>query len=170
MRVLMSGAVAGAALVVTLAGASSTRASTPASCTPSQLTVHLGAPRGTAGTLYSAVIFTNRGASCALWGVPTIQPVTARTRRALGPSARNLSIGMMPARHVIARGQSVSAAMGVVDTNNYPARLCAARSAGGVVVSLGDFVHSRFVRRPLTVCTRRSSVTTRLLVSGTTGV
>lgn len=154
---------------VLLVPAPRAQASTPAPCAPAQIFLHHGAPNGAAGTTYIPLVFTNRGASCALWGVPAIQPVRARTRRALGPAAQNLSIGEMPARHVLARGQSVSIAMGVANTANFPAARCAPQHAGGVVVSLGDFVHSRFVRLSISVCTRTSSVTTRLLVPGTTG-
>lgn len=158
-----------AAVLIDLGPSPMSGASAPAPCAPAQISLHHGTPNGAAGTTYIPLVFTNRGSSCVLWGVPTIQPVRPRTRRPLGPIAHNLSIGEMPARHVLARGESVSAAMGVTDTANFPVALCAPSRAGGVVVSLGDFVHSRFVRVSISVCARRSSVTTRLLVPGTSG-
>ena len=101
--------------------------------------------------------------------MPAIQPVAGNAHHAVGPMARSLSMGQMPARHVIAKGQSVSVAFGVVETGNYTPSTCVARSASGVVVSLGSFVHSTYVHLPIIVCTKRTSITTRLIVAGTTG-
>lgn len=147
---------------------SSVAAAVTRSCAPTQMSVAHGQAQGTAGTTYVPLVFTNHGATCALWGAPTIQPVNA-SRRAVGPSARNESIGEMPVRHVLSRGQSVSVAFGVADTGNFPVASCAARPANGVVVALAPFVRSTYVRLPISVCTKQASTTTRLIVAGVNG-
>jgi len=128
-----------------------------------------GAAQGTAGTIYYPIVFTNTGATCAIFGVPAVQPVVGSMHHAVGPLARSLSMGEMPVRHVIAKGQSVSVAFGVVETGNYTPSTCVARSANGVVITLGDFVHSRYVHLAIIVCTKRTSITTRLITAGVTG-
>lgn len=141
---------------------------TPASCVPAQMRVTHGPPQGTAGTTYIPLVFTNVGAACARWGVANVQPVLA-SRRALGPAARNQSMGEMPVRRVLAQGHSVSVAFGVVETGNYTASSCVARSASGVVVALASFVRPTYLRLPISVCTKRASTTTRLIVDGSFG-
>ena len=162
---LVAGGAPFAALALT--GGAGATANTP-SCAPSQLSVTLGRAQGAAGTVYHPIVFTNRANACAIWGVPAIQPVAAG-RRALGPMARNTSMGMMPLRHVIAYGQSVSVAFGVAQTGNYPAASCAPRRAIGVSVSLIPFVPATFRPLSITVCTRLASTTTRLLAPGAKG-
>ncbi len=160
--------VATAVPLAALAPSSLSAASATPSCAASQLSVTIGRAQGTAGTTYYSIAFTNRAGTCAIWGVPAIQPVGSG-RRALGPMARNTSMGMMPLRHVINYGQSVSVAYGVVDTGNYPSASCAARRAKGINVSLAPFVPTTYRPLSIMVCTRRASTTTRLLSPGAKG-
>lgn len=169
VRSVLSIVVAAAAVpLVTLGPSSLSAAAVTPSCVASQLSVTIGRAQETAGTTYYPIDFTNRAGTCAIWGVPAIQPV-GRGRRALGPMARNTSMGMMPLRHVINYGQSVSVAFGVVDTGNYPSASCGARRAVGINVSLASFVPSTYRPLSITVCTRCASTTTRLLSSGAKG-
>jgi hypothetical protein len=147
----------------------SSSASSAPSCRSSRIAVTHGAPQGTAGTTYIPLRFTNEGAACAIWGVPVIQPVVGASHKPVGPGARNLSTGEMPVRHVVAKGAAVSVAFGVVDTGNYSASACVARSASGVIVTLGSFARATYLHLPITVCTKRWSVTTRLIVPGVSG-
>ncbi len=154
----------------TLLGSVSPSDAAPISnCVAPQIVVAHGPADGTAGTIYYPIVFTNKGATCAIFGVPAIQPVSGSAHHAVGPLARSLSMGEMPARHVIAKGQSVSVAFGVIETGNYTPSTCVARSASGIVVTLGSFVTSRYVHLPIEVCTKRVSITTRLITSGVTG-
>ena len=140
------------------------------SCVSANLKVTLGIAQGTAGTIYYPIIVTNLGAgACSIFGVPAIQPVRGVHHEAVGPPARNLSMGEMPALHTLVTGQSVSVAFGVVETGNYTPSTCLAKAASGVRVSIGSFLHSRYVRLPIEVCTLRASTTTRLLATGRTG-
>ena len=148
------------------------QALTVENCVPAQLTVTLAHPQGAAGTSYYPLVFTNTKATCALWGVPSIQPVVGgamRSRVKVGPASRNNSMGMMPVRHLVAMGHSVSSTFGVSDTGNYPANTCGARNAGAIVVTLGSFVTPSYVRVKISVCTKRTSTSSRLIVAGTSG-
>ena len=157
----------GAAVLTSLATPAG--ATNVANCASSQLTLTHGRSQGTAGTTYVPIVVTNSRGTCALWGVPAIQPVSGAAHRALGPIARNLSMGEMAARQLIAKGASVSVAFGIVDTGNYSSSTCVARRANGVKVSLGGFFANRFVGFPFTVCTKITSTTTRLLAKGSLG-
>jgi len=140
------------------------------SCLSKNLKVSLGNVQGTAGTIYHPIVFTNVGSfACTIFGVPVIQPVSGVGHRAIGPPARNLSMGEMPAIHLLAVGRSVSVAFGVTETGNYTRSTCVPRTADGVMVSVGSFLHSRYVHLPIDVCTKRTSISTKLITAGTTG-
>ena len=140
------------------------------SCVSANLKVSLGTVQGTASTIYHPIVFTNVGSSaCTIFGVPVIQPVSGTGHRDVGPLARNLSMGEMPAMHMLAEGQSVSVAFGVSETGNYTRSVCVPRAADGVVVSVDSFLHSRYVHLPIDVCTKRTSISTKLITAGTTG-
>jgi len=158
-----------AGVSVIFSDATTASATTIKNCLPTQIIVTHGAANGAAGTIYYPIVFTNKGAACAIFGVPAIQPVAGSAHRAVGPLARSLSMGEMPARHVIAKGQSVSVTFGVTEAGNYPPSTCASRRANGVEVTLGTFVMSRYVQLPISVCTKRTSITTRLITAGVTG-
>jgi hypothetical protein len=165
----LSASSLGAGGIVTFSAPTTASAAAVKNCVPSQIAVTRGTADGAAGTIFYPIIFTNTGATCAIFGVPAIQPVAERAHHPVGPLARSLSMGEMPARHVIAKGQSVSVAFGVIETGNYTPSTCVARSANGVVVTLGTFVSTRFVHLPIDVCTKRISITTRLITAGVTG-
>jgi len=165
--VMTSGALATGAT-----GATGASASTVKTCTSALLSVSLGTSEGAAGTIYYPVVFTNRGAACAIWGVPAVQPVVggaSHSRIDVGPRARNDSLGQMPVRHVLAAHHQVSAGMGVAESGNYPVGLCEPENAGAIVVSLGTFLPPTNLTLKISVCTKVSSVSTRLIVSGNTG-
>ena len=155
---------------VPLFGASYANASVPATpnCRAAQLTLTRGSHHVVGHVTYTALVVTNTATTCALWGVPAIQPVGAK-HRPVGPLARSLSMGEMPVRHVIARGVSVSASFGVTNTTSVPASTCHAARSKGIVVALGSFFSGRFLPMPLSVCTASASTTTRLLAPGTKG-
>jgi len=165
--VVVAGVVATGGTLFALGAAAS--AATVPSCVSNQLTVTKGVSQGAAGTIYTPLVITNHGRACAVWGVPAIQPVVGPAHRALGPGARNNSVGQMPVRHVVATGRSVSVAFGVSETGNYTPSSCVARSADGVIVSLGSFLQPRFVHMAISVCTKRASTFTRLIVAGVNG-
>ncbi len=159
-----------AASAVVLVGPGGVAAATgvPA-CRPSQVRITTGVSEGAAGTIYVPLVFTNRGATCTIWGVPSVQPVTL-THHPVGPPARNDSIGLMPALHVVRHGQSVASALGVAETGNYPVARCHARRAWGVRVRLGSLAGPAVVKLGISVCTSQASTSVQLVVPGRTGV
>jgi hypothetical protein len=173
VRVLVAAGLSAGSLVaggtVAFSAATTASAAPVKNCVPAQITVTHGAANGAAGTIYYPIVFTNTGATCAIFGVPAIRPVAGSAHHAVGPLARSLSMGEMPVRHVIAKGQSVSVSFGVTEAGNYSPSTCVMRSASGVVVTLGTFVTSRYVHLPIVVCTKRISITTRLITAGVTG-
>ncbi len=173
IRSLISATLVSCAVVVGAFTAAPAGAVVVQNCVSSHLSVRAGAPQGTAGTSYYPLIFTNHGPACALWGVPQVQPVVGgrgHSRAPVGPAARNASMGEMPARLIVGTAHAVSDAFGVVESSNYPANGCRARTAFAVLVSLAPFVAPTLVPLKISVCTRRASTTTRLLSLGAGGV
>jgi len=166
VALLASAVVAGGTTLVSTTVAS---AAAVKPCVASQIKVTHGPSDGTAGTVYFPIIFTNTGATCTIFGVPAIQSVSGATHRKVGPSAKSVSIGLNEAQHSVTKGHSVSSAFGVVDTGNFPPSTCVAAKASGILVSLGNFVHSTYVALAITVCTKRASTTTRLITAGVSG-
>jgi hypothetical protein len=145
-------------------------ASTAPACVSSHILISHGKSLGAAGTTFVPIVFTNRGAACTIWGVPTINPVTsASPHQKVGPASRNTSMGEMAALHTLQRGQSVSTAFGVADTGNYVATSCHAVRASGVTVTMGTFFRESYIALPITVCTKFSTTTTRLVSAGRNG-
>ena len=141
-------------------------------CAPAQLRISLGVSQGAAGTIYDPVVFTNTGPACTIFGVPAIQPViggASHSHVAVGPPARNMSMGQMPAMHVVKTGKSVSDAFAVVETGNYTTSTCLPKNARAIVVTMGNFVHHAYVPLKISVCTKKASTSTRLIAAGTTG-
>jgi len=137
-------------------------------CHAAQLRISWGPAQGAAGTSYRPLIFTNTGARCALWGVPAIQPLR-RNASAAGPPARNESMGQMPVRHFLSRGQSASSAIGFTDTLNYAPATCGPVQVAATTVSLGGLVPATTIKLATVVCAKLSSVSTRLLAAGRQG-
>ncbi len=167
MRVLKS-TIAAVALLggVTLLSSSPALAAAP-NCTSSQIKLTVGQSNGAAGTIYYPIIFTNKGGTCVIWGVPAVQPVAGASHAKVGPAARNNSMGQMPARHTLKKGQSVNDPYGVGETANYSASTCGPKNASGVKVSLAGFVNPRYLALKISVCTKLASTHTQLLSPGT---
>ena len=70
---------------------------------------------------------------------------------------------------LISLGHAVSDAYGVGESGNYTPSACLPKNAGGIVVAMGTFVNQVYVPLKISVCTQRTSITTKLMVPGTTG-
>jgi hypothetical protein len=172
LRILASVGLVASGIILASGSLSAGAALSVKNCTPTHLKVSLGVAQGTAGTIYYPIIFTNTGTTCALWGVAKVQPVVggaSHSRVKVGPPARNVSIGQMPARRVVETGHAVSDAYGVGESGNYSTSACSPKNAGAIVVSMGTFVNQVYVALKISVCTKLASTTTRLIVPGTTG-
>jgi len=107
---------------------------TPGRCTTGNLSVHLGAAGGAAGSTYEPLVFTNKGsATCTLDGYPGVAFVAPQTGKQVGAAAsRNaqhtaISVSLAP-------GASASAMLQVANHANYPASSCQATSVSGLRV------------------------------------
>lgn len=154
------------ALAWPLSAATPAGAAVAPTCSAAQTKVSFGHFNGTAGTFYYSLTFTNTGSTCSLSGVPAVQPVAnSVTLRKVGPAARNDSIGKMGVLHTLRHGQSVSSSIGFVDTGNYSVSICRPAWIWRISVNFGNIRNRRVATAKLSVCTKISSVTTRLLGS-----
>jgi hypothetical protein len=80
-----------------------------------------------------------------------------------------MSMGEMPAMHVVKTGKSVSDAFAVVETGNFTSSTCLPKNAGAIIVTMGNFVHRAYLPLEISVCTKKASTRTRLIAPGTTG-
>jgi len=103
-----------------------TAAPVAAPCTTGGLRVTKGASNGAAGTIYTAIDFTNTtGSACLLQGYPGVSLVSAGSNAGhqLGDDAKRTTV--TPVRPVTLRpGQTAHANLGVADALNYPATRC----------------------------------------------
>lgn len=144
-----------------------------ASCT-NHLQVSIGAPQGAAGTSYYPIIFTNSGAlSCQISGVPGLQAgrlSATHTFEAVGPPAHNNSMGMMGVLFTVLPHHAVSTLFGVTETGNYSPSRCGAQVAGYLRVSFESYVTTNLAfTRPISVCSKIASTSTRLIAAGALG-
>jgi uncharacterized protein DUF4232 len=96
----------------------------PSPCATRSLTVKLGASQGTAGSVYTTIVFTNvSNATCTLYGYPGVSLTTGKPVAMIGKSAKENPA--TPRRLVTLQPQtSASALLRIVDAQNYPASQC----------------------------------------------
>jgi len=99
-----------------LAGASS--------CATRSLHVRLGASQGTAGSVYTTIVFKNvSNATCTLYGYPGVSLTTGSPVTVIGKAAKENPA--TPRRLVTLQPQTrASALLRIVDAQNYPASEC----------------------------------------------
>jgi hypothetical protein len=102
-------------------------------CSARQLGVRLGRSEGAAGTMYVAIVFTNRGTTaCSLRGYPGVSSVGGADGHQIGaPAGRTPAAGP---EVVLRPGAVASAAYGQADALNYPKARCHPVSARGLRV------------------------------------
>jgi Protein of unknown function (DUF4232) len=117
------------------------------SCRASQLAVALGGSEGAAGTIYYAIVFTNRSqTTCSLRGYPGVSSVGGDDGHQIGAPARRdprtvVTVVLRP------RG-SASASYGQVQALNFPKARCHPLSARGLRVYAPNVTAARYL--PLT--------------------
>ena len=96
----------------------------PSPCATRSLKVKLGASQGTAGSVYTTIVFTNvSNATCTLYGYPGVSLTTGKPVTVIGKSAKENPA--TPRRLVTLQPQtSASALLRIVDAQNYPASQC----------------------------------------------
>ena len=96
----------------------------PSPCPTRSLHVKLGATQGTAGSVYTTIVFTNvSNATCTLYGYPGVSLTTGKPVTVIGKTAKENPA--TPRRLVTLQPQtSGSALLRIVDAQNYPASRC----------------------------------------------
>jgi hypothetical protein len=86
--------------------------------------VKLGATQGTAGSVYTTIVFTNTStATCTLYGYPGVSLTTGKPVTVIGKTAQENPT--TPRRLVTLQPRtSANALLRIVDAQNYPASKC----------------------------------------------
>ena len=94
------------------------------SCATRSLHVRLGASQGTAGSVYTTIVFKNvSNATCTLYGYPGVSLTTGSPVTVIGKAAKENPA--TPRRLVTLQPQTrASALLRIVDAQNYPASEC----------------------------------------------
>ena len=96
----------------------------PSPCPTTSLRVKLGASQGTAGSVYTTIVFTNvSNATCTLYGYPGVSLTTGKPVTVIGKTAKENPATTR--RLVTLQPQtSASALLRIVDAQIYPASRC----------------------------------------------
>jgi Protein of unknown function (DUF4232) len=115
-------------------------------CHFSQLGVRLGQSSGAAGTLYVAIVFTNRGsASCSLRGYPGLSSVGGSDGHQIGAPATRQSAGRPITTVVLRPGGVASASYGQADALNFDKAVCHPVTALGLRVYPPNLTLARYL-------------------------
>ena len=96
----------------------------PSPCPTRSLHVKLGATQGTAGSVYTTIVFTNTSTTtCTLYGYPGVSLTTGKPVTVIGKGAQENPA--TPRRLVTLQPRtSANAVLRIVDAQNYPASKC----------------------------------------------
>jgi hypothetical protein len=96
----------------------------PSPCPTTSLRVKLGVSQGTAGSVYTTIVFTNiSNAPCTLYGYPGVSLTTGKPGAQIGKAAAE---NPATPRQLVTLGpqKSANALLRIVDAQNYPASRC----------------------------------------------
>jgi uncharacterized protein DUF4232 len=98
--------------------------SSPSPCPTKSLRAKLGASQGTAGSVYTTIVFTNiSNATCTMYGYPGVSLTTGTPGAQIGKAAKENPA--TPRQLVTLHPQhSANALLRIVDAQNYPASRC----------------------------------------------
>src|SRR6516164_8475898 len=101
----------------------------PGPCPTTSLRVKLGVSQGTAGSVYTTIVFTNTSnATCTLYGYPGVSLTTGRSGTQIGKAAKENPA--TPRQLVTLHPQkSANALLRIVDAGNYPASTCGPKNS-----------------------------------------
>lgn len=134
------------------------KATGPAACATSALSVKLGPSNGAAGSTYVPIQFTNTSSSaCSLLGYPGVSFVTGQNGGQVGAAAHRDST--QPATEVdLAPGAVAHATLQIVDAENFPLASCKIASVHTLKVYPPNQTAPVFVTLPATKTCSASSV------------
>jgi Protein of unknown function (DUF4232) len=101
----------------------------PGPCPTRSLQVKLGASQGTAGSVYTTIVFTNiSNVTCTLYGYPGVSLQTARPLHQIGKPAKENPA--TPRKLVTLQPQTTAnALLRIADAGNYPESTCGMTTA-----------------------------------------
>ncbi len=140
-------------------------------CRADQIALRLGAGEGAAGTIYYALVFTNRGTtSCSLRGYPGVSSVSGPAGRQIGAAADRSPAHVVTV--VLRPGAAASAAYGQAEALNYPRARCHPVSARGLRVYAPNQTRARYLAIKHLACSSTAVGDSVIspLVRGTTGI
>ena len=155
-------------------GASTPAASTsaPSACSTSDLSVHLGAQGGAAGSVYAPIVFTNTsGSACTLSGYPGVSYAASENGKQVGAAATRNALHAA-ATVTLAAGASAAALLQMANHANYPAATCSATDVAGLRVYPPGSKTAAFVafRSAQMACSSDvNQLTVAAVVAGTSG-
>lgn len=137
----------------------------PAPCRTSDLRITVGGGSGgAAGSVYTAVLFTNAGsAPCTLDGHPGVSYVAGEAGTQVGPAAARTGT---PSRVVLAPGAGAHATLRIVQYRNYPTGVCDPAAVRGFRVYPPDQTTAAFVPEPGTTCRDQRVLTVGPVAAG----
>jgi hypothetical protein len=101
----------------------------PTPCPTTSLRVKLGASQGTAGSVYTTIVFTNTSnATCTLYGYPGVSLTTGKPGAQIGKAAMEnpATARQLVTLHPQASGNAL---LRIVDAQNFPASRCAPKNS-----------------------------------------
>ena len=142
-------------------------------CATRDLTVHLGAAGGAAGSTYEPLVFTNKGsATCTLDGYPGVSFVAPQTGKQVGAAAsRNPQHAATSVS--LAAGASASAMVQVVNHANYDPASCKATTVSGLRVyppGSTTAAYVPFTHTQQACSTSVNQLSVQAVVAGTSGM
>ena len=126
----------------------------PGPCPTRSLQVKLGVSQGTAGSVYTTIVFTNiSNVTCTLYGYPGVSLQTARPLQQIGKPAKENPA--TPRKLVTLQPQtSANALLRIVDAGNYPASTCGPTTAHYLQVYPPNQTTPAYIRYRTQACSK----------------
>jgi hypothetical protein len=126
----------------------------PGPCPTRSLQVKLGVSQGTAGSVYTTIVFTNiSNVTCTLYGYPGVSLQTARPLQQIGKPAKENPA--TPRRLITLQPQtSANALLRIVDAGNYPASTCGPTTAHFLQVYPPNQTTPAYIRYRTQACSK----------------
>jgi hypothetical protein len=126
----------------------------PGPCPTRSLQVKLGVSQGTAGSVYTTIVFTNTSnVTCTLYGYPGVSLQTARPLHQIGKPAKENPA--TPRKLVTLQPQTAAnALLRIVDAGNYPAGTCGPTTAHYLQVYPPNQTAAAYIKYKTQACSK----------------
>jgi hypothetical protein len=133
--------------------------------------VKLGSSEGTAGSIYTTILFTNTGTvTCTLYGYPGVSLTSAPSSGAQLGAAATRSGTPAPELVRLSPGAVANAVLRIVDAGNYPASTCGLVTAHDLQIYPPNQTAPVYLASSSQACSKPVQILTVSVVQpGTTG-